>query len=196
MDVVNKLRCETSDLHERLEETVLLRSLMSPKLSPERYIELLIWLYRHWVVLERLEQEIRPSNIDSVLIPPQRADSALLDAMELNKQTPGVETKAIRLPSIPHGVSLNRGGWLGLVYVMRGSEMGGQVIRRHLRTHGECRFLADYASFFVTPDTDCSWPRLLGKLDEEALATESPFACVQSAVGVFQWLIRGSDRDG
>ncbi len=29
MDVVNKLRCETSDLHERLEETVLLKSLMS-----------------------------------------------------------------------------------------------------------------------------------------------------------------------
>lgn len=167
MDVVNKLRCETRDLHERLEETVLLKSLMSPKLSPERYTELLIWLYRHWVVLERLEQEIRPRNIDPLLIPLQRADSALLDAMELNKQTSGVEIKAIRLPSIPYSVSLNRGGWLGLVYVMRGSEMGGQVIRRHLRTHCECRFLADYASFFVTPDTDSSWPRLLEKLNEE-----------------------------
>lgn len=113
MDVVNKLRCETRDLHERLEETVLLKSLMSPELSPERYTELLIRLYRHWVVLARLEQEIRPRN-----------------------------------------------------------------------------------TIFVTPETDCSWPQLLEKLNEEALATESPFACVQSAVAVFQWLIRGSDWNG
>lgn len=119
-----QLREDTASDHQRLEQTL---NLVSPDLTPARYIRILqafVPFFEPWE--EALDlwcpQEFGPLWQNRQRCHLLRADLAILGA--------GTDPRLDLV--VPPDELRNPGEWLGSLYVLEGSRLGGQFISRHL----------------------------------------------------------------
>lgn len=125
MTIIEDIRKETAALHSRLDTLELTKRLMSKQVSKEDYSNYIQCFYALHALIEPLlyqEAVLHIPDIDkNQRILALQADLELLNVPELVMAVP-VETSFISSKA-----------YLGALYVMEGSRLGGRFIARHLR---------------------------------------------------------------
>src|SRR5579871_2124034 len=160
--VVSRLREETAAMHERLEG---LLNLGSADLSIDRYVRILQGFLAFFAPWEEALTEHCLEEFATIWLGRQRSQLLRADLATLGAEADHALDHLI--PSPPDfGVS---GRWLGAVYVLEGSRLGGQHISRHLEAKFGWSGGAGY-SFFRGNKEDVAthWRALLETLEENA----------------------------
>lgn len=125
-DVHQTLRRATTAAHHALDHHPLLRQLTGGGLTRELYAESLAAMYRPHVRLERRVHE-SSHHADSGLRLAARQELLEADLSQLGCPAPEVS-------HIPRDPLEARAAWLGWVYVLEGSRLGGRVIARRIHS--------------------------------------------------------------
>jgi heme oxygenase len=157
--VMKKLKEATRDQHEGLENTV---DVMKGSLSKEDYKNLLLKFYRFYAPVE---EEISKLDWDEIgysfegrrKVPKLEDDLEFLGASEERKNL----EPWTGIPNIEDQAS-----GLGVLYVLEGATLGGQIINRHLREHLGVE-PGSGASFFsgYGPETGRMWKEFAQLVD-------------------------------
>lgn len=154
--VHQSLRDATTAAHHALDHDPLMQRLTGRDLSREQYAQSLAAMYRPHARLERM---VHASSHRSESTLGLTARLALLEAdlLELGWPVPPV-------PDVPLDAMGGRAAWLGRVYVLEGSRLGGALIARRLKSSlgsaAPCRF---FGATMRPDDRDA----LLAMLDRE-----------------------------
>lgn len=186
--LLQALRRETGQLHRSLEENHRLRSLVSPEIARDGYVDILI---RFYALYDGLEGDL--------LYWPEWEDAGFDFAPRL--KTPlllrdldffGIDQDACRGYPLPKA-SLRGTDFpslLGTLYVTEGSTLGGQIIARHLKQNldlgpdGGAAFFYGYGS-----DTGRRWEEFRAFLETSSkrLSDRRPVvAAARHAFAMFQ----------
>jgi heme oxygenase len=120
---LQRLRCMTASDHERVER---LMPLMEPSLTPQQYVAVLLALYgfvrgwEDWAVLNA------PGDLRSAVLSRCRSGLLAMDLAHFNVPFPP------RLCTPRLSIPVARPAFLGTMYVMEGSTLGGQYIAHHV----------------------------------------------------------------
>ncbi len=123
--MLHRLRNETSAVHHRVETRL---DLLSPALDIERYGRVLQGMHAAWVPLEAHIAAFCPAEDYNFWQGREQAHRLAADLESLGI-TPGPSF----VPGAPLPDVRDRSAWLGALYVVEGSTLGGQVISRHLQ---------------------------------------------------------------
>lgn len=192
MKNLEELRANTSELHQQLEATSRASAILSLSLQPSEYLDHLRWWHGHWSVLMQLEQRLRPEGANPLFVPRDRVDKASTDikclvALSL-PPSDGARTPCTELVLAPF-----EGSWLGLVYVMRGSELGGDFIAKQLRKSLKGTPAINHLGFFERVNEPSSWPQMVAILEHKLEEPLIRAQCIIAAQQVFAWLIAEAD---
>lgn len=144
-EVLQRLKANTREEHDLIEETRIMRALFADGFGREHYRMVLTALFGFYAPLEAALKRMPPAGI--ALAPRLKLDKLARDLTDLG--CTGKNLKKLpqcrRLPEMPDPV-----GALGVLYVMEGAGMGGAVILKHLtgvldgRTLRATRFYEGY----------------------------------------------------
>ena len=179
------LRQSTRAGHEALEAEVELQTCLQ---TPERWLGLLETFFRFFDPLESLI--FAAPGLEEIL--PDAARRRKCDLLKDDIERLGGDTAKLvacrHLP--PVGTAAER---LGVLYVMEGSTLGGQIIARMAADHGftrehGCAYFGAYGA-----EAGAMWKRFCARLEEYGAARpEDHQAVVEAAVATFtlfgQWI--------
>ncbi len=128
MTVMKRLKEATRDQHEGLENTV---DIMKESLTPEDYKKLLLKFYRFYAPVEEELAKLDWEKVGYSLkarrkVPKLEEDLEYLGAAE--------ERNTIKLWTGIPKIADHASGF-GVLYVLEGATLGGQIINRHIREH-------------------------------------------------------------
>jgi heme oxygenase len=184
---LERLRAETRAEHESTESVM---PLMQAELSQEQYVDVLRKLYpvvRSW---EQFALANAPADLTETVQGRQRAGLIAQDLKALDA-TAGDNAKvfpAASVPGLESGAPTYRASFLGAMYVMEGSTLGGQYIARHLEEvlglaagEGDAYFRG-YGEH--TGEMWRAFKGVLGEVPEEQ--ADSVIAAAKAMFGVFR----------
>ncbi len=155
--VLAALREATASLHHDVESRV---DFLSPHLTIPRYICILQAFYAFFHPVEAAMDAHCPSQFRSLWQGRRRADSLVEDLKALNS---GIDPRPrpFSLPDVSEPPL-----WMGALYVLEGSALGGQVISRHLEEQFGWRQGCGY-SFLLGHggETRARWRQVSGTLE-------------------------------
>ena len=173
-DLRSELRSATSSSHTAIESNERLSLLLSSDLNEAAYVDVLRRYYGFFAPLER-EMMASPFVVDDM--------SARLKTPALVQDLRGDISSLPVSSTLPSVATL--GTFMGVLYVLEGSALGGMQIAKHLAAFG---FTEGRRSFFVAdgPAVSLRWRRFL-ELLASVPAPEWPDA-VASATRTFELL--------
>lgn len=182
-DIRTLLRESTRDLHIAVEATPVLHRLMGPAVTADDYRHLLGRLHGfHAPLEEQLLAGCEPGEW-----PPFQPRAERL-ARDLG--TRGTDTAT--LPRCPHVPSpRSRAGLLGMAWVLEGSALGAQVIRRHLVE----RLGADVIGPFHGEEDPAAWRAFLALLEGYPWGDAERADAIHGARATFGSLLRWLEED-
>lgn len=174
------LKAGTQDLHQGVENDSLLARVFAEDFSAEEYRLILEKLYQIHQSLEAQLQQVRDLDpwfedlSDRWKIPSLRQD--LEDAGNVN------------LLSFQMGeMSVSKA--MGMMYVLEGSTLGGQVIQRKLQQNPRLKGLTFHYYSHYGSRTGEYWKRFLSVLEKFSQHPDAnPEECLHAARTVFQWM--------
>ena len=137
----------------------------------------------------QLERGLRPEGADPLFVPRNRVDKANTDIKSL------VSLLSLPLLDDPDSPCAEpvlapiEGSWLGLVYVMKGSELGGDFITKQLRKSLKDTPAINHLGFFERVAEPSSWPQMVTMLDQMLKEPLIRAQCIIAVQQVFAWLI-------
>lgn len=186
--VLDVLRARTGQRHVELEKRM---PFFSPRLDQALYMRLIQAYYGFYQPLETVltHSACVPAGLD---LPVRLKVPTLVRDLAALGITPASLPLCTNLPLID-----SPGACLGVLYVLEGATLGGQVLRRQMHTrlgldeHSGAAFLNVYGA-----DTGRRWKAFLALLDEQPADPALHQAAAQAAYSTFicfeQWL----DRQG
>ncbi|MHA7879619.1 MAG: heme oxygenase-like domain-containing protein [Saccharospirillum sp.] len=175
-------------MYRSLEALEPMRTLMNVGLTPSQYRNCLLWWYQVWIQREHTENHLRPNSPLAIIAPQARANKAWHDyrylSTLLDSPTDVTGRQTLAAPDLPATES----SWLGLVYVMRGSELGNRVLYHHFKSCFSDTRLLDALSFFEPIKATVPWPTVLNTLNARMTTQGGTASVITSAKRVFQWL--------
>ena len=186
------LRRKTLEQHRDLDRG--LAYLLSARLSPERYSDLLAALFGFYVPLEHSLESWAAASPPLGLALHRRADLLRRDlrAFERNAELCPISAELPALTSLDHVA--------GVIYVVEGASLGGQVIARQLRQR--LGVGPDNGAAFFTGDgagTAARWTQVLAWLEDQGRdrrRRESMAAAASETFGALSsWLVRQAVLD-
>ena len=175
--IFHRLRAETADAHSALEGQL---PVFDPKLSLDRYRQLLIRLYGYYLPLEECllsDPQLAETQFDYT----ERAKSPLIEADLLALgETPTTISQIPRCTSLP--VLVTRAELFGGLYVIESATLRSQAIRRHLQAKLGLT-LENGGAFFSGYDSDTmrKWNEFSATLVEAAAEFGDDDGIVESA---------------
>lgn len=124
--MLERLRSETAALHEAIERKL---DLLSPSLNVGQYIEKLCWFRRAFTPWEAALAYNCPPEHRALWQGREKTFRIEEDLRWLGVETPPIENET-QPPLLDEA-----GLWLGSLYVMEGSTLGGRFIAQHLESH-------------------------------------------------------------
>ena len=125
-----RLRQATQDEHAATEATV---PLMQPALDRALYVEVLRGFYRIVRAWDVWAQQHAPADLQALLADRRQSSLLAADLRALGVHEPPKEDDVLHLPMARTAVPGHpRSVFLGRMYVMEGSTLGGQLLARHV----------------------------------------------------------------
>lgn len=125
--VLARLRQETAQLHQSVEARV---DLLSPRLTLEQYVRILQVFHAFFSPCEKELDSACPDRWRELWSGRRRAGRLEADLADLGAIPDSSIDCSVSIPSLS-----GSGKWLGALYVIEGSTLGGQVISRHIEKH-------------------------------------------------------------
>lgn len=190
MDILDKLREETKGAHDRLEAVALSDKIMDGSLQPEEYKKL---IRVHYLVHRDLENLVEKNDIQQHFpelhfeerkkMPLLKKDVEELSIAEEKLQTPATG----QLPEAGGARGGSPYGLLGIMYVMEGATLGGNVIVKSLRKNEHLSEQGDFHYFgCYGPDTGKKWKSFLEVLKEKGQEPEAQSEIVAGARATYE----------
>ena len=128
-----RLKEQTADLHERIEQTALMTQLMSPSVSISHYLYTL-YVWRAWLLRYQTTIEQHLPNIFKPLMI-NRLSLITRDLRLLQEKYPSLKVKVeVCQSDISNQYTISSPELaLGALYVLEGSALGGQYVSRHIK---------------------------------------------------------------
>ena len=138
--VMNILKDSTKHLHGQLEEVSFAREIMSKQLSPEQYQELLV---KNYLIYKYLEPQLNKGLKEVGRLFPQRFSSQRLRDIEsdlsyFSSKKPKVGEKEFNIDF------KSPAAWLGVLYVLEGARLGGNVIVKALKNNPQLKDVPEF----------------------------------------------------
>jgi heme oxygenase len=163
--ILARLRRETAALHQDVEREV---DLLSPTLSTQRYIRILQAFHVFFIPWESALDAYCPASFVETWRGQKRAHQLEHDLRTLHSTEETVPSVTVKPPDLS-----DLGHWLGALYVIEGSTLGGQIISRHLETHFGWHDGSGYSFFRGHGDNTATQWRLVCAALEGAAALDN-----------------------
>lgn len=125
------LKAATNAQHDKLESIANARAIMSPDVTPAHFARLMQGHYQlHWLLETSLAQTL-DAHLPALRYGSERCK---LDLLEQDLRELGFDPQALRPDQAPRSVQGLEAA-IGIAYVLEGSTLGGNVIRRSLQRH-------------------------------------------------------------
>lgn len=141
--VLERLRQETAPIHQAVEEKL---QLLSPHLTLAQYVRVLQSFLAFFEPLEAVLDSACPQDLRYLLVGSARAQKLRADLQSFGADPRLRQSHAVALPEVE-----DSGRWLGSLYVLEGSRLGGQVISRHVEKHFRLTNTVGYSFFSSSP---------------------------------------------
>lgn len=190
MDILDKLREETKGAHDRLEAVALSDKIMDGSLQPDEYKKL---IRVHYLVHRDLEDLFEKNDIQQhfpELQYKERKKMPLLikDVEELSIAEEKLRTSAVG--QLPATGGARRGtpyGLLGILYVMEGATLGGNVIVKSLRKNKHLSEMNGFHYFgCYGSETGKKWKCFLEVLKDKGQEPEAQAEIVAGARATYE----------
>lgn len=159
--VLARLRQETAALHEEVEKQV---DILSPALTVERYARILQVFQAFFEPVESALDRTCPPQYQALWEGRQRAARLRTDLATVGSAPDGTLNASAPVPDLS-----DPGRWLGALYVVEGSRLGGQVISRFLEKHFGWQNGQGYSFFTGDPEpTRNAWKALRDVIDADS----------------------------
>lgn len=122
---LEKLKSETKDLHDKLEEKKINKNLFSPNASIEDYIDFLKVQYSIWLEVEKELGKLIPKLKEKGIEFSSRTEDITKELLKLNIDIPEQKMQIDPIDDL--------GSALVYLYLLEGSRHGGMVIIRHIK---------------------------------------------------------------
>lgn len=119
--MIERLKAETKELHEQVEQENLAKFIMDHSIERETYVALLI---QNYLAYRQTEKEI------AKFLPELKLKKHLL----LEQDLLNLEVDPAELPRVEEFECAIRAEALGAAYVVEGSALGGMLLGRHLKS--------------------------------------------------------------
>ena len=170
MTLHQQLKSGTQALHRQLEQNPLNTQLLAETLTPQRYAYI---LSRYYLLYRSLEPQIT-AQLETYYPIVCKHPWLATDLQILDWAAPQADGPDLQLSTIDEAV--------GMLYVLEGATLGGQIIRRHLARvlpNAPQRFFTGYGS-----ETAQRWRQFLGFLEQMEAEVQHDLA-VKAANGTF-----------
>lgn len=187
LDVMLAFRHGIRDIHERIEAAPLFSCLMTEAVSPAEYVNALQGLHQFYSEIEPLLL----AGIKQYL--PDYLYLARLNLLEKDLFSLGVASDSISLRSVAQPPS--KAQTLGMLYVVEGSTLGGQIISRHLQGKlGE--HMKDVLAFYTLDGNlnTSHWGQLKTCFRENLISQSEIAESIDTSREMFQKLLAISDH--
>jgi len=139
--VLGLLKNSTKDLHDRLESVSYAQQIMSKQLSLQQYYEI---IYKNYLIYKQLEPRLNKNLTKIGQLFPQRFTSRRLKDLE-NDLKYFKSTKKKSPSTTPFKISeKDAAAWLGVLYVLEGSRLGGNVIVKALKDNPNLKDVPEF----------------------------------------------------
>ena len=156
--VVQSLRQATAALHQQVESTV---DILSPTLTIARYVCILQAFHAFFAPAEAEMYARCPAPLRDLWQGRRRAHRLVDDLAALHAEPVDPPPGEFIIPDLSEN-----GRWLGALYVLEGSTLGGQFIARHLERHLNWSGGLGYTFFLAHGDeTRLRWRQVLMALE-------------------------------
>lgn len=190
MDILEKLREETKGAHDRLEAVALSDKIMDGSLQPDEYKKL---IRVHYLVHRELENLVEKNDIQQHFPELHFEERKKMPLLEKDAKELSIAEEKLRTPSagaLPDTGGAHGGtpyGLLGMLYVMEGATLGGNVIVKSLRKNEHLSGLGDFHYFgCYGPDTGKKWKSFLEVLKEKGQGPEAQAEIVEGARATYE----------
>lgn len=187
--ILTRLREETAAVHKRLEARL---DLMSPQLSIARYTRILQAFLAFFEIWEAALTRDCPAEFAQLWEGRRRSHLLHADLANLGSAPDLRLAGAVPLPPL-----FDAGTWLGAVYVLEGSRLGGQHISKHLEKNFGWHGGTGYSFFHGDKhDVATHWRALLSVLEAHCQwsnqITEGAHRTFSSLLGSFDLSVEPS----
>lgn len=175
---LQQLRQKTADYHKALENTELSRKLVSPDITRDDYA---CYLSSMFQVMEFAEENAFPRLLSIVPDLTFRKKTTWLK-IDLDFLPEHLHRLPAFQPQIP---SSSPSYFLGMMYVIEGSTLGGRVILKQLpaQLKSSTRFFTGYGD-----ETSQMWKNFMSNLTEYAFRDENRQLIIEGAKDMFQFI--------
>ena len=180
-----RLRKETAESHQQLEENPLSKALLDPQVSLTDYQ---VYLSKMYGVTAACEEQVFPL-IGNVV--PDLTKRYKLDYLISDLRATGLHDEQISEIPVPEFTANSPAEALGIAYVVEGSTLGGRVIYKHI--HQKLGFTEDAgASYFngYGAETGPMWKSFISGLSSYAAVSGESEAIIESAKKTFSIIDR------
>ncbi len=183
--ILERLKTETSDAHDRVEALAASDRIMNGSLTPEEYQQLILRNYvLHAAYEPMLDEAIARNGMDELNYAERKKLSFLeRDLQEMGLAIPEVDFAPSFAAATPEEV-------FGSMYVMEGSTLGGSVIRRRLVSLPEFAGLPFHFYGCYGDRTGPMWNAFKTVVAERVQTADQEQATVNAAIKTFDDVAR------
>lgn len=173
MKLIEKLRESTRDQHSRLDQILEMKRLTSESVVVNDYKE---YLQAFLSIYSAIEADIYKYSAQYLT---EIESNQRLPYIETDLQQFNVQNEVLRNSS---GIDLSGKEYLGALYVMEGSRLGGNLIGKHLMSHLNLE-KSDLEFLMTRPSV--KWSQIISLLNEQP--EENHVEIIKGAQKVFQY---------
>lgn len=180
--LLHQLKDATRHSHTRLEANEMSATLMSPGVTAQHYVKYLAYMQP---IVQWTEEHVYPDLAHIVPgIDARLKSTAIEQDLAVLSGVLSIPPVPVYMPAIPVG---DVPFALGMMYVMEGATLGGQVIQRHLRSVPQLAQLDAFAYFSgYGEETGRRWKEFLAALTGYAIENNCMPAIIAGSIYAFE----------
>ncbi len=183
--VIGILKNSTRHLHSELEKVSFAHEIMSKQLNAQQYHELLC---KNYCIYRKLEPQLNDALVRIGKLFPQLFYSSRCQDLKMDLNYFSQKKEKIKNKYKFKLEEKNTAAWLGVLYVLEGSRLGGNVIVKALKNNPHLKSIPEF-HFYQQNNIDISsrWGALQKMLSQDTLSNKDIQIAVNAATHTFDY---------
>ena len=185
MQILQVLKSSTKHLHDRLERVSYAREIMTKELNVSQYYDL---LWKNYLIYKDLEPRLNKGLTKVGQLFPQNFVSRRLKDIESDlSYFPNHKMRVISENKFKINKK-NAAAWLGVLYVLEGSRLGGNVIVKALRNNPNLKSIPEF-HFYEQKNVDIRkrWMTFQSSVQDTVIMEDNVSVTIEAANMTFDY---------